>query len=499
MHVRIYFFAVLSLILAGFGGISCGGGGDGGCDPVANTGCDGGQFCEQVQGGEASCFAPVTLTGTVTDLETGQVIAGARVVALDVNGSAVSDVVVTDASGNYTILVSSARNPDGTPVDQVFLRADAAGYESFPGGLREGFPIDLSLATESNGSFTLDSSLTDIALVALPGGAPSASIQGTVPIPQDQTSVLVVAELVSGDPCPVLPQNNCSSIAGPDGSFAIYNLPAGSYNVRAFVSGSNYAPVPVTLANTQVVTGLALTRQGDATATLNGNLNYVNAGTQQTTVILAVKSTVFSRESGLVTGLKVFIRGQTPPGLRDGDAGSTFSIPGVPDGNYLILASFENDQLVRDPDICISGTKIIEIGVTNGQITSSESLDNPIKITGALEVIAPTPNQAVSATPTLTWEDDSSETGYEIIVYDSLGQVVWDARIDGVSGSGTVSVTYGQAVLEEVTPPAPLQSGGFYQFHVISLKPATSGQCSNISDYTGISQTEDLKGAFQVQ
>ncbi|HKX12631.1 MAG TPA: hypothetical protein VJP40_05715, partial [bacterium] len=380
---------------------------------------------------------------------------------------------------------------------------DAPGYQGFPGGVRPPFPIDLSLATDSNGTFVLDSSLTDVLLIALPPGSPNGSIQGSIQIPEDATSVLLVAELASGGPCPALPNNDCSAIAGEGGAFAIFNLPAGNYNVKGFVAGSNYTPVAISLADGQALSGINLSLSGDATATLDGNVSFVNAGSQQTTVILAVKSTINRLDSALVTGVPVFIRGQMPPGLRDGDVSGTFSIPGIPDGDYLILASFENDDLVRDPDICIAGTKIIEITSAGGQITSSDSLENPFKVTGALGVVSPGANEVVGAIPTFAWEDDSSETSYEIIVYDSFGEKVWDAELEGVSGGSTVSVEYGSTdpgvVIQTVLPALPLQSGTFYQFHVISLKPATSQQCSNISALTGISQTEDLRGVFLVQ
>ena len=38
------------------------------CDPNADTGCDDGQVCEVVSGGEPACFGPVVITGRVFDL-----------------------------------------------------------------------------------------------------------------------------------------------------------------------------------------------------------------------------------------------------------------------------------------------------------------------------------------------------------------------------------------------------------------------------------------------
>src|SRR4029434_6433285 len=324
-----------------------------------------------------------------------------------VNGSPVSDVAITDAAGNYTLTVSSDRNASGTPVDKVFLRADAPTYQTFPGGVRPPFPVDLALAVNNNGSFLLDSSLTDITLIKLPNPVGLGSIQGTVQIPDGKTSVLIVAELDGGAPCPALPNNDCSAIAGKSGTYTLFNLPAGAYNVKASVQGSNYTPIPLALGAGQAAIIGALSINGTPPSTLNGNLSFVNAGAQQTTVILVVKSTVNRLDSLLVTGVPVFIRGQTPPGLRDGEATGAFSIEGIPDGTYLVLAAFEDDQLVRDPDICIAGTDILEQAFANGQTVD---LGNPFKITGALEISSPP--AVTGTTPPFTWEDDSSETAY---------------------------------------------------------------------------------------
>jgi len=114
--------------------------------------------------------------------------------------------------------------------------------------------------------------------------------------------------------------------------------------------------------------------------------------------------------------------------------------------------------------------------VANGVANASPSF----KVTGALDVVSPGangPEQASSVTPTFTWDDDSSEKAYDLMVLDAFGAIVWQTSIPGVTGSPTVSVTYGG--------PA-LQSGMYYQFRAISRDAASNA----------LSQTEDLKGVF---
>src|SRR5688572_28606164 len=130
-------------------------GDDSACDPVANSGCDEGFTCEEVPGGDpaSGCFAPLVVRGRVFDRTNDAAVAGARVVALDVNNAAVSSVAVTDAEGNYELQVPTDRMSDGTPVGgDLTLRADAAGFATFPSGLRVALPVDTGTAVNMDGT-----------------------------------------------------------------------------------------------------------------------------------------------------------------------------------------------------------------------------------------------------------------------------------------------------------------------------------------------------------
>ena len=148
----------------------------------------------------------------------------------------------------------------------------------------------------------------------------------------------------------------------------------------------------------------------------------------------------------------------------------------MPAGTYKVLAAYENDFLVRDPDTSIAGTEIIEITVAAGDTVD---LQEGFKVTGALGVVGPGRDgpETVTGTPSFEFEDDSSEDLYEIVVHDALGNEVWrDDMVPAVSGSATVVVEYGGPAL---TP------GMYYRFRATSWK-----------DGTPISRTEDLRGVF---
>jgi hypothetical protein len=167
-------------------------------------------------------------------------------------------------------------------------------------------------------------------------------------------------------------------------------------------------------------------------------------------------------------------RGEVPRGLRVTNVSGAFKIADVPAGKYVVLAAFENDKLVRDPDTSIGNTATLHIGVAGAPVDAGN-----FKITEALAVVRPGAAQVETATAPVSfvWADDSSEDHYVVEVFDNFGAMVWaNDNVPSVKGMQNVSVAYGG--------PA-LTSGGYYQFRATSMKGAVP-----------ISRTEDLLGVF---
>ena len=127
--------------------------------------------------------------------------------------------------------------------------------------------------------------------------------------------------------------------------------------------------------------------------------------------------------------------------------------------DVAVLAAFENDLLVRDPDTSIAGTSIQRVTVAEGQaVTMAESF----KITEHLAIVSPGAEgpEVVSGTPVFRWADDSSEDRYELEVYSALGDLVWaDRAVPGVSGSATVEHSYAGPALLQVQGGKPVVVG----------------------------------------
>src|SRR5439155_13608305 len=111
---------------------------------------------------------------------------------------------------------------------------------------------------------------------------------------------------------------------------------------------------------------------------------------------------------------------RAPPPPTAANISGAFVIEGVPEGKYVVLAAFENDNLVRDPDTAIAGTQIVHQTVTSG---SDAAISSSFKVTGAITISSPGANDAemVTAAPALTWAAYSSAATYDITVYDTFG------------------------------------------------------------------------------
>jgi hypothetical protein len=221
------------------------------------------------------------------------------------------------------------------------------------------------------------------------------------------------------------------------------------------------------------VKGVDLVADTAALATVTGDVSFVNAGSNVTSVVLVVKSTFDVN----------LARGEVPRGLRAANVTGKYEIKDVPAGSYVVLAAFENDGLVRDPDTSIGGTATQEITVASAALTVTG-----FKITGALDVVSPgaTAAEPVSGTPSFVWKDDSSEDGYLVVVYDTFGKKIWEkADVPLVTGSGNVTQAYG----------GPALTPGYYQFRAYSWRDKKGGTGGK----TYIAATEDLKGVFIVK
>lgn len=468
----------------GTASVVCVGEEGGWCDP-ADDYCGEGLACARIEGGDAACYPPVLIRGRVLDSTTGVAIADAHVIGINDERFAVTDVAVSAADGTYELAVAAPRTADGAVASANYtLRADADGYQTFPSGIRQPLPINTSLAAQdAEGVWVIEEAVTDVTLIPLADlTTPRFTIAGSVVAGRsEQASVLVVAEGGGGA---------YSAISDRAGTYTIFNVPAGSYTVSGYKADLEVTPVGAEVVDAGL-TGVDLLASEDLTSLVSGTLQIVNApGGSVTSVVLIVESTFDD----------TFVRGEVPSGLRAPRAGPPsisggWEIEGVPDGRYVVLASLENDDLVRDPDTNIAGTQIVHIEVAGGEPVT---VDESFKVTEHLAVIAPGVDlpEPVSAPLTLSWAVDSSAAFYTVRVYNAYGELVWE--IYDLSAEGDLAALAAANIPPpgtanvEVAYDGPLETGMYYQMRALSWR-APGGR-----NPAPISATEDLRGVFFV-
>lgn len=454
--------------------------------------CAHGLACEPVDGtDDYVCGTAVEIRGLVTDSMSGDPIEGALVAALNESSEPVTDVVATDSCGAYVLPVSVRRTADGDFVEtpKWTLSVSAQDYLPFPAGVRPALPIDIVDAvpdpdpaetddgeTDTDGetyvSDVIDNGATSVALVRLPGDQTGGAIVSGAVAGEGAAGMLVVAEGGGGP-------RAAYGIVDASGHYTLFNVPDGEVTIRGYRRGIEVEPTVVMTSGEAVedVDLPVVTTDVDDLATVDGSLSIVNAPGGSATSVVLVPVSVYN---------DVLERGPVPVGLRVPDppeapnVSGQFGFEGVPSGTYKVLVAFENDLLVRDPDEGIAGTAILEITVGMGERLD---LQDGFKVTAALEVFGPGADmpEQVDAAPVLRWADDSSEDGYDVVVYNALGDLVWETSIPGVSGSGEVEVPY----------EGPLEPGMYYQFRATSWRETGGG-----GERLNISRTEDLRGVF---
>ncbi len=445
------------------------------CDPASEEArCEASLHCDPLaSGGGFVCGQPVTLAGEVFDALGRAPLSEARVVALSAEGTVVGSVAHSTEAGRYSLEVAAPRNEDGTvdPSATWTLNVAAQGYEIFPAGPRPAIPIGISQAGSAGegGGSRIEAENTSVGLLPLPDAEDRPrQIHGRIEA-QDPGGTLVVAEGAQR-PAPY-------GIADAEGNFSLFNVPPGEFEVAGYRQGQQLEAEPVD-TRSESAEGVVLSSLEGALSEVSGSVNIVNAPGEAKTSVVLVPESVFDAAQE---------RGPVPMGLRAPgpplapSVSSAFELTGVPRGEYMVLAAFENDRLVRDPDEGIGGTALQRVSTLEG---GSVSMSESFKVTEHLAIVGPgaTEVERVEGEVLFEWEDDSSEDYYSVALYTALGDLIWqDEAVPSVSGEPTVRVAY---------PGPALTAGMVYQFRVTSYRDRQRGP-------TAISRSEDLRGAFQ--
>jgi len=418
-------------------------------------------------GGGGSSAPPPTgaLNITIVDGTTAnpqEAIAEARVILLDAESEPVQ-TFVTDANG----IVSQT----GLFIGDYQLKISAQGYNSSPPPRVP--PLPVKIYSGQTTTVTIELFRIDQNLIV---GAISGKISS------DNNPVAGALVIADGD------SGSYTTISADDGNYVLYNVEEGSVDVTAYIKGLNFPTLNQVIVEADITTtDEDLVASDVANGTISGNVQFVAGGTAQTTDITLID--LATRE--VIPGMRVYT-----------DVNNDYTMSGLPNGNFEIIASMLNDGNVIDPDEAVTqGDPLV--------IVTSGIVDPPIrsfKITGAVVMDTPaTPDNnevpVLTATPTFTWHSESSYSSandFAIEVINEYGETVWGGfdGLDPVEGIPTVTVPGGTYTIDYAGPV--LQSGHYYQLRIYAMKDDNDAILYP-NGYKLISVTENLDGVFKVE
>ena len=386
--------------------------------------------------------------------------------AVDSSAVAGSNVVLYNAnSGESLMRVTSGADGSaefiGVNQGNFYVRIAAQGYKDLPIGNISPVPFSVNTWETYTRTYYMDS------LQGVYG-----KIDGNL-VPAQGGFLIVAASSGSG--------TEVHTYSGPDGYFALFNVPFGVYQVYAVRSGFTIQDKPdVTLTPGSPDASVTLSLVQSTGSTLNGMVTFLAAENGIVDISLLDKSS-----HSVVTGLTTRT-----------DSSRDYILENIPAGEYIAWASYENDGYVMDPDWIFKNP-----GALNISFSSDSSAVLNFSVTDAISIISPTnPDESIipvvadSVVPTFSWIQYPQAKEYIIEVRDINGDLVWGGFDEnGVIRHAQIPRSETSVLFNfDGSALSQLQEGQVYQWKIY----ADDDLAPNVQ--TLLSSSEDLKGLFTI-
>jgi hypothetical protein len=283
-----------------------------------------------------------------------------------------------------------------------------------------------------------------------------------------------------------------SAITDKDGNYTIFNVPAAAYEVKGYMADYSTTSAPATVTANTASNDIDLTLTQGVSGTVSGTFKVIS------------QTTIATPPSTMDISLVHPVTKETIPGLSQNvpySSSLSYSFSKVPDGTFIVRASYGNDYIVIDPDY-ITRFGDYKVTLANGTPTPV-SVD--IVATSATILSSPTNEMNttvpidVAATPTFEWVAYASTSDYVIEVTDaSTGTVIWGGFTNS-SGtitknitipSNTTSISYNS----DGKASAQLVVGKVYRWRVFASKNNAQTGSWNL-----IAASEDQLGLIKIK
>jgi len=401
------------------------------------------------------------LRGIVEDATTTVPLENTSVVIFNAdNNSPIGQTLKTDQDGVYSVQL---------PAGNYFLKFSRQGYYPVPPATLEAVPFSVinGQVTENDAEMFPYSNIN------------TGWIEGTVTTNGNPVQGALV---VASDN---LNQSAFSTSSDKGGNFSIFNVPAGTFDVKAFLSSFNSNSIQVSVNMNTATKGINIEMAKTANASLTGN----------------IRNLAIENKDVDITFVHPITK-ETIPGLTTTSSGLAYSMNSIPNGTFIARATYKNDLRVMDPDrIAKFGEPLVN--VSNGTCSPSTltfDITGPVSLSTPTNLLNSTIPVETVTRPLFQWTPYPSTTDYVIEVMDaSTGQVVWggfdksgslpvkNISIPGVQSSINYNMD-GKAAITDLIP------GKTYRWRVYASK----NDVNSSTGWTLISSSEDQMGLIKI-
>ena len=401
------------------------------------------------------------LKGVVKDATTLSPLENASVIVFNAdNNSPTGQTLKTSASGEFSTDLAPGN---------YFVKLSRQGYYPVPPPSLTAVPFSISAGhlTQSDGEM-FPISINNAGWIVGKVTSGGSAVQGALVVATDSQNTIAF-----------------STSSDQNGDFSVFNVPAGSFNVEAYLASYNSSVVAASVTPGVGTTALNVEMQKTANAILTGN----------------VRNLAIANKDVDITFVHPITK-ETIPGLTTTTNNLAYTLANIPNGSFIARASYNNDMRVMDPDrITKFGEPVVT--VSGGSCTPSTltfDVTGPVTLNTPTNPLSTTVPVVASTRPTFTWTAYPSTSDYVIEVMDaSTGQIVWGGFDKSgplpvkkiVIPSSQTSIAYNSNSMAAINDLIP---GKIYRWRIYASK-------NDVSQSTGwslISTSEDQVGIIKI-
>jgi len=401
------------------------------------------------------------LKGIVKDAATSSPLENVSVIIFNAdNNSPIGQTLKTNSSGEFSADLSPGN---------YFLKLSRQGYYSVPPPTLDAVPFGISLGqlTQSDAAM-FPFSTSNAGWIVGKVTSSGSPVQGALVVATDGQNKIAF-----------------STSSDQNGDYSIFNIPAGSFNVQAYLASYNSSSAVAAVTTGVGTTGINIDLQKNGNATLSGSIRNLAIDNKDVDITLVHPITK-----------------ETIPGLTTSTSNLVYSLANIPNGIFIARASYKNDMRVMDPDrIAKFGEPVVTVsGGSCSPSTLTFDVTGPVTLNAPTNSLSTTVPVAASTKPTFQWTPYPSTTDYVIEVMDaSTGQVVWGGFDKSgplpvkkiIIPSSQTSIVYNANATATI---ADLVPGKIYRWRIYASK----NDVTSSTGWTLISSSEDQVGLIKI-